>query len=132
MGYTNETKKLILTIKQGMLSEESLVENLHNDMKYVVSNSIIMIVKKQFNSQLVVDGLCSLLSKFDEKDVFFNGITLGHLALAALGLMDTNKIAQSMFKDYYDKFNQNDKEKLDYVMEFLRNELKDSVKTNPS
>ena len=127
MGFTSETKKLILMIKQGGLPEEALVEYLHNDMKYVVSNSIIMIVKKQFNSQLVVDGLCSLLSKIDEKDVFFNGIALGHLALAALGLMDTNRVAQSIFKDYYDRSSQNEKEKLDYVMEFLRNEKMEGI-----
>lgn len=82
---------LIKEIQQDKLSEEELIKCLDIPHNYVLSNTILRLVRKKIGSDDVVDKLAELKVFMKTENKLFGIETVGHLAVAALYVLNSKK-----------------------------------------
>lgn len=126
MKYDENSRELIKKIQYNQLSMVELLKCLKNKHIYIVSNAIIMITKLGVYNDEVVNELIPIISYKGYKYEFINKMSLGHLALASIGMMKESEKALKNYKYYYYNLEEEERKKVDKLSEFLRNEIKNS------
>jgi hypothetical protein len=111
MGYLS----LITDIRQDKLSREELVNCLDVPHNYVLSNAILKIVRKKINGDDVVEKLAKLKVYMRKENKLFGVETVGHLAVAALYVLNTQKAVEK-YNEIITALNDWDKECVESVI----------------
>lgn len=82
---------LIKDIQQDKLSKEELIKCLDIPHNYVLSNTILKIVRQNINEDDVIDKLAELKVHMKKENKLFGIETVGHLAVAALYVLNSEK-----------------------------------------
>ncbi|AWX54577.1 MULTISPECIES: hypothetical protein [Brevibacillus] len=86
----NELDEKIRQIKQNELSVQELIDCLDSKQMYIISNTIIQLVKLKINNSLVIAKLQNLTQYMGERYAFAEGIGIGHFAMATLSIFNTS------------------------------------------
>ncbi|MBH0330015.1 hypothetical protein ABH14_09385 [Brevibacillus brevis] len=86
----NELDEKIRQIKQNELSVQELIDCLDSKQMYIISNTIIQLVKLKINHPLVIAKLQNLTQYMGERYAFAEGIGIGHFAMATLSIFNTS------------------------------------------
>lgn len=105
-------------IQEGHMTKEELSNILDIPHKYVVSNAIIQIIKKEWTSEKILFTLRRLSKLKGKEHIYVYGATIGHLATAAIYLLDDTE-GRKQFHEVYDGYSTYDKEKTNYSLEGL-------------
>ncbi|MGO4532718.1 hypothetical protein AB4Z30_26845 [Paenibacillus sp. 2TAF8] len=100
---------LIKDIQENTLSEHQLIECLDIDHNYVLSNAIRKIVELKISNQMVIDKLVIRGKLWGNEHRLMGIYKLGHVALAALSLLDTTESVEKYDLEMV-KLNNRDKE----------------------
>ncbi|HEY9062699.1 MAG TPA: hypothetical protein VIO64_19710 [Pseudobacteroides sp.] len=82
---------LIKDIQQDKLSKEELIKCLDIPHNYVLSNTILKIVRKGIKEDEVIEKLAKLKIYMKKENKLFGIETVGHLAVAALFALNSEK-----------------------------------------
>lgn len=85
----NELDEKIRQIKQNELSIQELIDCLDSKQMYIISNTIIKLVKLKIDNSLVISKLQNLTQYMGERYTFAEGIGIGHFAMATLSIFNT-------------------------------------------
>lgn len=86
----SELDEKIRQIKQNELSVQELIDCLDSKQMYIISNTIIQLVKLKINNSLVIAKLQNLTQYMGERYAFAEGIGIGHFAMATLSIFNTS------------------------------------------
>lgn len=106
---------LIKDIQQDKLGRDELVNCLDIPQNYVLSNTILKIVRKKIYGDDVVDKLTKLKVYMKKENKLFGIETVGHLAVAALYALNTEK-SIGKFNEIMSELSEWDKECVESVI----------------
>ncbi len=102
-----DIKEIISRIKNNDMTEHELIECLEIKQLYVLSNAIIKILTLRITADNVIDKLENISQYIGTRYTFAENISIGHFAIAALYLIDTD----NAIKKFKAIFEQADSEK---------------------
>jgi hypothetical protein len=106
---------LIKDIQQDKLGREELISCLDIPQNYVLSNTILKIVRKRIDGDEVVEKLAKLKVCMKKENKLFGIETVGHLAVAALYALNTEK-SIGKFNEIMSELSELDKECVESVI----------------
>jgi hypothetical protein len=88
-----ESLKIIKNIQENKLTEQELMGYLcsENTPIYILSNTIIQLCILKIETQEIVQELEKITKRMSSKDEYGAGMKVGHLAIAALGVINTDE-----------------------------------------
>lgn len=120
-----DIKKIIRDIKEDKLSQQELIECLEIPQKFVINNAIIKIISLQINNLIVVDKLVKITQYKQPEHEFMDSITLGHLATAALEIINTVE-SRERYQQIFETLSQEEKENVLNAIDILNDLIKNS------
>lgn len=112
-----DISKIINDIKNDMLSLDELINCLDIPQKFIISNTIIKILKLGIKDTRITEKLKKIAGYRSNEHEFIDSVTIGHLATAALFIMDD--LGKESYYQLYNAYSNYDREKTEYALEIL-------------